>query len=183
MGEQTAAAVSDDGGQPAAGGRPPETGRPDGPASRWVRVLLVGSLVLNLLFIGAVAGMAVGHWGRGDGRPGGPDPGFGPFTDALTREDRQALKRELARKVPDMRRMRAEMDGDMAAVAATLRRDPFDAAALRAALAQMRGRFQSRMEIGVDLLVGRLTEMSPDERRAFADRLEAGPRHGGPKGP
>ena len=169
------------------GPEPDRPGTDHSPVSRWVRVLLVGSLILNLLFIGSVAGMAFGHWGRGDGpfagRQGGPDPGFGPFSDALTREDRQALKRELARKVPDMRRMRDEMDGDLATVAATLRSETFDEAALRAALAQMRGRFQARMDIGADLLVGRLAQMSPAERRAFADRLEEGPRHGGAKGP
>ncbi len=151
---------------------------------RWVRVLLVCSLVLNLIVIGAVAGMAIGHW-FGDPRrpPDMPDLGFGPFTDALSREDRQELKRNLARRVPDIRRMRTDLAADLAAVSDTLRRDPFDAGALRQVLEQMRGRFQSRMDIGVDLLIGRLSSMSPADRKAFADRLEARLRHGGPKPP
>ena len=168
---------------PSAGGGAGQGGS-RAPLSGWVRALLVGSLVLNLLVVGAVTGMAVGHWSRGDARQGGPDPGFGPFTDALSREDRQELKRELARKGPDMRRARADMEADLAAISGILRREPFDAAALRGALDRMRSRFQSRMDVGVDLLVGRLTAMTPAQRTAFADRLDSrGRRPAESKGP
>jgi uncharacterized membrane protein len=147
-------------------------------------VLLTVSLVVNLLVAGAVGGMAIGHWFGGPRHmPDGPDPGFGPFSDALSREDRQVLKHELARKVPDIRLMRTELESDLAAVSATLRQDPFDETRLRQALNQMRARFQSRMDIGVDLLIGRLSSMSPADRRAFADRLESRLRHGGPPPP
>ena len=60
-----------------------------------------------------------------------------------------------------------------------MRADPFDPAALKAALAALEARNAERLELGRTLIETRLIEMSPEERAAFADRLEKGLRRGG----
>ena len=65
----------------------------------WVRVLLVVSLALNLLVIGAVAGVIIkgGPFKHG-GPPHMAQGGVGPLTQALSKEDRRAIGREMRQK-------------------------------------------------------------------------------------
>jgi len=58
------------------------------------------------------------------------------------------------------------------ALLAALRADPFDPAALDAAMATMRGRLEAQLALGGEALRGLLLRMEPAERLAFADRLE-----------
>jgi uncharacterized membrane protein len=145
----------------------------------WLRWALVLSLGLNLL----VAGLLAGAWLRG-GPPGERfrDPGFGPFAAALSDDDRRALRRAFVRHMPEMRENRMALRADMQDVLAALRADPFDAAALDAAMDAAMSRLAGRIAVGQDLLAERIAAMDPAERAAFADRLEAalqrGPRHG-----
>lgn len=157
----------------------------------WTRALLIGSLALNL----AVAGLVAGAFLRsrmGD-HPPPPraallDPAFGAWGPALSREDRAALRAafsaERGRVAEGLRAERA----DRAELLAVLRADPFDPAALDAVTARLSARMRERFEIGQRLVRDRILAMTPDERRAFADRLEAaaakgskrdGPRPGG----
>ncbi len=146
---------------------------------RWVTVLLVLSLAANLL----VAGLVAGAWLR-DGPPGaaGRDPGFGPFAEALSDDDRRALRRAFLSRMPEMRENRMALRTDMQGVLAALRADPFDAAALDIAMDRALARLGDRITFGQSLLVDRITTMSSTERAAFADRLETalarGPRRG-----
>jgi hypothetical protein len=59
-----------------------------------------------------------------------------------------------------------------------LRAEPFDPAAMTAALAAIETRNAERLELGRSLIETRLIEMSAEERRAFADRLERGLHRG-----
>lgn len=146
-------------------------------APRWVTVLLVLSLAANLLVVGLVAGA----WLRG-GPPGtaGRDPGFGPFAEALSDDDRRALRRAFLTRMPEMREHRMAMRADMQAVLAALRAQPFDAAALDRAMDTALSRLGDRISVGQSLLLDRITAMDSAERAAFADRLETalarGPR-------
>lgn len=141
-----------------------------------LRVALAVSVGLNLLIVGLLAGAVL--------RDGGPrarmtdDVQFGPFTEALTEQDRKALRRDFVERMPDMRDMRRQMREDFAGLLAALRAEPFDADAVRALLAGQSVRMAERLQLGQDLLVERIGAMTPQERAAFADRLEQRLRRG-----
>jgi uncharacterized membrane protein len=145
-------------------------------APRGVKIALAVSVALNL----AVAGLAVGAW-LGDGpHKGMPrDMSFGPFSEALDDADRRAIRRALLERVGEFREQREAARTEFEALLASLRADPFDPAALKAALAALEARNAERLELGRTLIETRLIEMSPEERAAFADRLEKGLRRGG----
>ncbi|MBK6468197.1 MAG: periplasmic heavy metal sensor [Rhodobacter sp.] len=158
--------------------RPPITPPAPGPApksGRRLRIALAVSVALNL----AVAGLAVGALLR-DGPPHSrADLGLGPLSEALTREDRRALRDGFLQRHPDIRGDRKAMRADFAALLAVLRADPFDPAALDAALAAIAQRNAELLSTGRDLVAERLKAMDSAERTAFADRLErAIPRFG-----
>ncbi|GHC54519.1 periplasmic heavy metal sensor [Neogemmobacter tilapiae] len=148
------------------------------PRNRW-RMAFFTLLAVNLGVMGLMAGAVM--------RDGGPrermikDLAFGPFTEALSEEDRKELRQGFLRKLPDFRADRMAMRADALALIGVLRADPYDPAALRAALDQVQGRMQSRVAVGRDLLLERIDAMDVAARQAFADRLEAGLRHGGGK--
>lgn len=145
-------------------------------SGKGVRIALAVSVALNLLIVGLVAGAVL--------RDGGPrgrmlgDLEFGPFTEALTPEDRAALRQEFVRQMPDMRDMRRQMRTDFAALLDALRAEPFDAAAVRGLIEAQSQRMTGRLAVGQDLLVARIGAMTPEARADFADRLESRLRRG-----
>jgi uncharacterized membrane protein len=143
-----------------------------------VKIALALSVGLNL----AVAGLAVGAW-LGDGPHGGMprDMSFGPFSEALDATDRKAIRRALLARMGEFREQRAAAQAEFQTLLGALRADPFDPAAMQAALTAIETRNSQRLELGRSLIETRLTEMSPEERLAFADRLETGLRHGSGK--
>ncbi|GGH55750.1 periplasmic heavy metal sensor [Frigidibacter albus] len=159
--------------QPAAAPRSP----------RWMRIVLVLSLALNLAGVGMVAGAVLGHSKKPPRPPMVSDLGFGPYTDALSAEDRRALRSAFVERAPDFRDLRRVMRGDFDRLLAILRTEPYDAAAAAAVIAAQRDRARQGFELGQDLLVERLGAMTAAERAAFADRLERvlsrPPGHGG----
>lgn len=146
----------------------------NGTTSGLWRGVLVVSLALNLL----VAGMAAGWWLRHGGAHHGAHPSRldmagGPLTRALSAADRREIAREMRAA------SRAQGDGhdamreSMEALVADLRAQPFDAGRVTTRLAMQRAKFSERFEMGQAVLVAHLEAMSPTERAAFADRLEA----------
>ena len=137
--------------------------------SRRLKIVLAVSLALNL----CVAGVVAGAWLR-DGPPhgGGKDFGLGPLSEALTRDDRKAMRKAFVERHPDIRGDRREAKAEFDAVVNALRAEPFDPAALDTALAAVAARNQSLLDTGRELVAERLKSLSPAERLAFADRLE-----------
>ena len=156
--------------EPNDSGTPSRTSAP-----RWMRILLVASLSVNLLVLGILAGSAL----MGGGRWHGPDHHTGPMARALSDEDRRILRER-------MRTARNEGQGGghkahraaLEQLLNQLRATPYDSAAVETQLRAVRGHFMDRMERGQTLLAARFAEMSPAERAAYADRLEAGLRKG-----
>lgn len=146
-------------------------------ARRWMRWLLVGSVTVNLLIGGLVIGRIIGH---PDGeRPGMVrDLGFGVYNDALSKDDKQALRRAFLAKAPQFREARKQMRADMAGLLASLRATPFDPADLKAKLDKQNARTAAQLALGQDLIRELLLDMAPEARLAFADRLEERLRHG-----
>lgn len=145
---------------------PPKTGS-------GLKIALAVSVALNL----AVAGIVAGAWLRDGGSRGMPrDLSFGPFSEALSPEDRRALRKSLLDRAPGFRDARKAAQAEFADLLGALRADPFDPAAVQSALVAIEARNAGRLELGRSLIEARITQMSAADRLAFADRLENGLR-------
>ncbi len=155
-------------------GPDPDTTLPQG-RSRALRLALIASLALNLLFVGLIAGGAMTAAQRPSGTSAGPD--MRALWRALPDESREALRerfRDEAGEGPrldrDERRARAaEREAELLAL---LRADEFDAAAFSALLESRREAMAARGAAAQELLVERLEMMNAAERAALAERYE-----------
>ena len=141
---------------------------------RWSRVVLVMSLALNLAVIGTVAG-ALLRWDAGMDRARAMqvrDFGFGPFIGALDPTDRRDVGRSFVRSVGNPREARAEVKTMFAQMVATLKAEPFDRQTFETLLLQQQQNFSSRQEIGAQIVVDQIAQMSAPDRAAYAMRLE-----------
>ena len=142
--------------------------KPTARPSRIWRIVLIFSLALNLAVVGIVAGAMIS--GRfGDGPPRRIDFGLGPVARALTSDERRDIGRDLRQ---DHNLRSHDFRGQMAAMTAALRADPYDPAAMQALLEDQAARL-SQVQANARLAVlERIAAMSPARRSAFADRLE-----------
>lgn len=147
--------------------------QPDQKKRRWLLPTLFVSLALNLLIVGIVVG-AVLQGGRDKGgRPDGPARSLlgEPFVRALTSEDRRALGREMLSNRDALRENRADLRDRIERFLETLRQEEFDRDTIAGILNEQRQLAVTRQQLGEDLLLSRLEQMSVAERRAYADRL------------
>ena len=156
----------------------PEGSEPTGPMRRSLRFLLIGSLALNLAFIGLVAG-AVIRGPDGFRAPRGVDLALGPIVAALSAEDRDAIRAELRIREALQLRPRRDRDALIAGLLVALRAETFDPAAVEAALNVPRDRAVAVQQAAQQALVTRISAMTPQARRAFADRLAEQMGHDG----
>lgn len=143
---------------------------------RWWHWAFAASVALNLLVGGWIVGKIIGHEGARDGMV--RDLGFGVFSDALSKEEKQALRQSFFTKAPEFRQARKQMRTDMEALLAALRADPFNSADLEEKLDQQNTRIAAQLALGQQLIRDLLVKMTPEARLAFADRLEDRLRHG-----
>lgn len=148
---------------------------PTGPApakmGKGLRAVLIGSLAVNLLFVGIIGGGMVA--GRGMPHPfGGSDLSLGAFAEALDAGDRDAVRDSFKSRHDQRRPNRADRDAALVAFLAAVRTDPFDAAAIEAIFADQRDKATSGLVAGQEALLERLSAMTPEARAAFSDRLE-----------
>lgn len=153
---------------------------------RWMRLVLVASLTLNLLVLGLIVGAkASGHYGknfdhRGPERGAIRDLGFGPIAKALDRKDRRDIGRAFRKEGGSFKENRAVLERDFDAMLQILHQDTFDATAFEATMAQQADRLRQRGESLRKLVVEQISTMTTEDRKAFADRLEnAVERHEG----
>lgn len=143
---------------------------------RLLRVVLFVSLALNLLVVGLVLGAVVTRGSDMPGRQVMLDLSFGPYTRALAPADRAALRdawRDQSVNWWDIREAhRAELDAFVAA----LRAEPFDLTEVETILDRQHTRQSEQRQLARTILSERLTSMSPSDRAAYADRLEAASR-------
>lgn len=137
---------------------------------RLLRIVLVASLALNLSVVGLAAGWALRH--AGDPHPPRLDMAGGPLTRALSPEDRQEIARQMREAWRAADGGRARLGDSYDALVRDLRAVPFDPAQVADRMRQHRARFAVRFEMGQEVLVRHLAEMSDEGRSAYADRLE-----------
>lgn len=138
----------------------------------WLRVLLVLSLALNLLVIGALVGALVTGPVWRSGHPSRLEVAGGPLTRALSPEDRRAIGKEMRKAHRKEAGHRARHHGELLALVADLKTTPFDPVAVEQRLLRHRQSFDDRFGLGLKLLTERLTQMTPEDRAAYADRLQ-----------
>jgi uncharacterized membrane protein len=163
----------------------PETNPQIAPSKtpRWVKVALVASLAVNLAVAGVVGGAVLRHGHDGGDKAGFPrDPAFGGYARALSREDRRAILTEMHNRRPERATIRKDRLKTFGEVITALKAEPFDPAAVRALLKAQLDMSAEAQTLGRDLLMSRITAMSPSERAAFAARLQDALEHGADAG-
>lgn len=155
----------------------------DRPRQRWRRLVLILSLGLNLVILGLFGGHELSRFLHGPPPPV-RELGFGPFTRALSPEDRKALLREFMRQSKGFVEQRRQMRDDFRALIAALKADPYQPSVTAAIMARQQVRTEQWLVLGQSLLQQRLTAMSAADRSALADRLREGfDRHRRPPRP
>lgn len=153
---------------PLGQGPAPKTGRR-------VKVILAVSLALNLAVVGMVAGVALKSKRQDGGRlPEVRELNFGPFTEALSRPQRREMLRDFVSDRARLQALRDQIGVEFQAVLDAVRADPFDPAALDAALSAQTSSTVARLERGRQALQSVILGMSPQDRLTYADRLERG---------
>lgn len=145
---------------------------------RWLGAALVASLALNLFFAGLLAGGPLFRGGPPDGSPAAerlmPSPRL--FAEVLGSERGREVLREMRAQAPDLRSRFRAMRETRLAVAAAMRAEPYDAAAVRSALEDMRAAHLELTRTIQTPLVGALERMTVQERARFADLFADPPR-------
>ncbi|MEM9583404.1 MAG: periplasmic heavy metal sensor [Pseudomonadota bacterium] len=145
------------------------------PTPRWMRLLLVLSLGANLLVIGAFLGAKLsGGAPSGKAERGAHQMSLGPYGRALSKEDRAALRAAFSDRRPWFKQSRQQMREIGRELVAAMRMTPFDLAVVEQLLSkqsEMQSAFQAE---GRGLLLERIEAMTPDQRAAFAEKLEKG---------
>lgn len=150
--------------------REPQTS-PD--TRRWMRILLVVSLAVNLAVVGVLAGWALRHTGDHRHHPSRLDMAGGPLTRALSDADRREIGQRMRQVWRETRAGRPDMGTGFDALVSDLRAVPFDPAQVARRLQQHREGFATRFAMGQEVLLDHLAAMSDADRAAYADRLEA----------
>ena len=142
------------------------------------RVVLVLSLGLNLLVLGAV----LGHAWRGGFDRGPPPLSWGLRT--LSPEARAQVMPRLRENLQESRAQRRALRQAGEAVEAAVGREPFDRPGLTEALAELRGATNAYQQQMHERALDVLAELSPEDRRAVAALLlRPGPHRHGTSGP
>ena len=166
-------------------GLPGENAQGNQGTEKWVRALLALSLGANLL----IAGLVVGTYAHERDQLGAPrdgalpearvmrELGLGPFMNAFPEAKRRQMGQELRGRIGTSNMNRASLADELAAILEATRAQPYDHGELTAVIERQKQRISDRADIGRDVVLEAIEEMSPEERAAFADRMERSLRH------
>ena len=138
---------------------------------RKFRVVMVVSLAFNLLFVGLVVGMIIKGPPQGHGRDGA-DRIRDFYFQALSRDDRFELRKQMRAQGLDLGAGRAQIRGNLASIVATLREDPFDATAFEHAVKGQDQTMAKMRSKGQQVFVDYVRGLDAAARAEIADRLD-----------
>ncbi|MEE4187658.1 MAG: periplasmic heavy metal sensor [Roseobacter sp.] len=141
----------------------------------WLKIALAGSLALNLLIVGFLAGSAARQMGNG-GALSARSPGLGafgaPYMIALPQDNRRdvlrALRETRGEALPD-RRARREM---FVEVVGLIQAQPFDIEVLSAAVARQAETTVSVQKRAQSAWLNVVANMTDAERESYAAAVE-----------
>lgn len=140
----------------------PMTGRN---VSRWI---LLGSLALNLFFVGVAVAMAV--------RPHGPPPWdrnvfvrVERIAASLPQSDADVLRQQIKARQDTIEQAQTKYRAAQDAIRGMLRQEPFDGAAVEDAMAKARAARQNFDQTIQGVFASSAGQMSPAGRQALAD--------------
>lgn len=128
----------------------------------WLKAALVVSVLLNLAALGVLGGIIT--------RTGDQGSILRAAVSALPAEDRRAVRRE-TREIWRTARMQRGGSAAPATMIAALRTEPFDPDDFSQTLRQSQDRLVKISSEMHDRIVARVSAMSLEERRAYADAL------------
>lgn len=139
----------------------------------WLKIVLIASLGLNLLiaglFIGSFAG---GKYRSADRMPQTLGLGMMAYVKPLPKDERQALFRQFRKMKPARREAFQAMRAQNSKILGVITADPFDADALAAAFEEQHQVVTGVLSKGRSGLITVISEMTPDERKAYAAAVE-----------
>jgi len=139
-------------------------------SKRRLKYALIASLALNLLIIGAVAGTMVGfkkHGPRMGAR--GEDFGMMGLTRVLPEERRKEVRKQLRADREKLRPLMEEVRTARRAAADALAAEPFDRAALDAAIAAVAEKERTVRQAAVNAFLGHAETLTAEERGKLAE--------------
>ncbi len=136
--------------------------------SKWLLGLFVLSLALNLALVGFLVGRS-----SADFRGGDPTRGFPRWAMMeMSQERRESLRPAIARHRGDLRRQLFAMRGHHDTLRIAVAAQPYDPAALDAALADMRAAYAQVESANHAAFREFVSQLTPPERQQLAEQLE-----------
>lgn len=151
------------------------------PPRRPSRVVLLVSLALNLFFIGAVAALAWRHYAWDRREAWAPGARVERLAASLPAPDADKLRAAFRDHMPAIEPARAAYRAAHQRLRESLRAEPYNADAVRAAMADIRAARAKLDEALQETIVSASAQMDADGRRALADWTPYR-RHGKEKG-
>lgn len=139
---------------------------------RWIKVLLAGSLAVNLAVIGGAIGLILDSDGPPPKPPGEGMASVGSFVRALEKPHRREFLGSIEKATGGKPPSKEEFKAKAMALISLIRAEPFDVDALSAKITEQSSRFETARMAGDAALLRIIDGMSPEERQAYADRLE-----------
>lgn len=143
---------------------------PPGTGSRRMKYVLIGSLALNLLFVGAVVGMGFKKHGHGPHHAAREHFGLMGLTRVLPDERRKEVLEQLKKEYDERRPAMEDLRTARHEAADRLAADPFDRASLEAALENVAGREQALRSATVETFLVQAERLSAEERKLLSER-------------
>lgn len=143
---------------------------PPGTRSRRMKYLLIGSLALNLLFVGAVVGMGFKKHGHGPHHTAREHFGLMGLTRVLPDDRRKDVLEELKKEYDAMRPAMDELHAARIEAADRLAADPFERMALEQAIANVASKEQALRAATVETFLVQAARLSADERKQLSER-------------
>jgi uncharacterized membrane protein len=138
-------------------------------AGRWSRWILFVSLALNLFFIGAWAAFAWRHYAWERHRPWSPATRIERLAAALPAGDAEKLRSQFRTHQANIEAAVASYRQAQRGTREALRAEPFNADALRSAMAEARKARGKLDEALQDVIATAGAAMTPEGRRSLAD--------------
>ncbi len=136
---------------------------------KWVKILLVVSLGINLAVAGLIIGAALQGPAKQD-RPKNRDA-IAFLSYALPKEHRREIRRELIDRREDFQANRQALHGLRIEMIEALEQEPFEIEKVEDLLEQQRNYFLSMGELAHDALLRRIEQLTPEERAAYIRSL------------